>query len=457
MVHSSGPAGADLDQIRRRLDEAPMNSGRLAAVALAVLISALDGYDVLSVTFAAPAIAQDWKIGREALGVLLSSGLMGMAAGSLLLAPVADFIGRRRLVLFCLAIMGVGMLLSSRAASLGELAGWRVLTGVGIGACVALIVSIASEFSNARRRAFALSAVAMGYPAGGVLGGLLAAWLLGVATWHAVFFAGFVVALLLLPAVALWLPESPSFLLARGRASALPRINRVLKRCGQPAIDALPPTRARAPSGYAAVFSGARVANTLRVMLVNLLLAFSSYYVLSWMPQLVADLGFAPSTASLVSSSANLAGIAGGLLLGAFAQRLGPKLLTVAAIIGLGFATAYFGYAPPILGVQVASAAACGFFMFSSAAGMYGVVARAFPDDARASGSGFIFGVGRIGSAIAPMLAGWLFASGLGRDTASAAFGACAVVAGLILLTGRTQPGEAPSAARTPLATNDAG
>jgi MFS family permease len=92
-----------LADIRRRIDAAPMSRAQISAVAMTVILSALDGYDVLSVTFAAPAIALDWAIGKAALGIVLSSGLAGMAAGSLLLAPLADIHGRRKLVLASLA------------------------------------------------------------------------------------------------------------------------------------------------------------------------------------------------------------------------------------------------------------------------------------------------------------------------------------------------------------------
>ena len=106
-----------------------MSRVQVGAVALTVLLSALDGYDVLSVTFAAPAITHDWGIGKGALGIVLSSGLAGMAIGSFALAPLADVIGRRRAVLLALTLMSVGSLLCATAASVPQLAGWRVVTG----------------------------------------------------------------------------------------------------------------------------------------------------------------------------------------------------------------------------------------------------------------------------------------------------------------------------------------
>jgi len=128
---------------------------QVAAVAVTVIISALDGYDVLAASFAAPAISHAWGVGKAVLGLVLSSGLFGMALGALVLSPLADLVGRRRLVFLSLALMAVGMLLSALAQSLGQLVAWRVLTGVGIGAMVAVITPLAAEFANSRRRPLA--------------------------------------------------------------------------------------------------------------------------------------------------------------------------------------------------------------------------------------------------------------------------------------------------------------
>src|SRR5688500_11534554 len=77
------------------LESSPMSGMQVRAVAVTGILSALDGYDVLAMTFAAPGISQAWGVGKAELGLMLSSGLVGMAAGSLLLAPQGDRFGRR--------------------------------------------------------------------------------------------------------------------------------------------------------------------------------------------------------------------------------------------------------------------------------------------------------------------------------------------------------------------------
>ncbi len=412
-----------------------MSRMRVAAVAVTVALSALDGYDVLSITFAAPAIAHEWGIGKAALGGLLSAGLAGMALGSLVLAPFADVVGRRRLVLGSLVLMAAGMLLSAFAPSLWPLIAWRLLTGLGIGAMVAVINPIAAEFANARRRALALSLMAMGYPLGGLIGGLASAALLRSFGWPAVFLAGVGAACVLIPVVLLFLPEPLAFLLARPRAGNLARVNALLARSGLGTVTTLPPEPAKGSAGYAAVFAPQQVATTIRITLANLLFVMAVYYVLSWLPQMVAQAGFPPATASLVAAVANLAGIAGGLTLGWLSRRGGLNRLTVFSLVGLGGATAAFGLTPASLPLLVAAAGVCGFFLYGGIAGLYATFAISFTAEGRASGAGFVIGIGRIGSAVAPLLAGWLFAAGFGRATVSTVFGASAVLAGLTLMS----------------------
>ncbi len=439
-------AAAAMVDPRARFDAAPMSGTQVAAVAVTVALSALDGYDVLSVTFAAPAIALHWGVGKAALGGLLSAGLAGMALGSLLLAPFADVVGRRRLVLGSLVLMAAGMLLSAFARTVAELIAWRVLTGLGIGAMVAVINPLAAEFANAKRRAFALALMAMGYPLGGLVGGLASAVLLQAYGWPAVFMAGALAACLSLPVVLAFLPEPLAFLVARRRGDSLARVNALLARCGLDPVRALPPAAARGRAGYAAVFAPGQRATTLRITAANLLFVMAVYYVLSWLPQMVAEAGFRPATASLVAAVANLAGIAGGVTLGWLSRRAGLNRLTVTAMVGLGLATAAFGITPAALPLLVLAAGVCGFFLFGGIAGLYATFAVSFTTEGRASGSGFVIGIGRIGSAAAPLLAGWLFAAGLGHGAVSAAFGACAIVAGLVLWSGAAQDGRLATA-----------
>src|SRR5262245_65897929 len=112
---------------------APMRPLQWAVVALTIALNALDGFDVLSISFASPGIAQEWGIDRAALGIVLSMGLIGMALGSDFLGGVADKIGRRPTILGCLVVMAFSMIMATTPSGLVELSLWHIVTGLGIG------------------------------------------------------------------------------------------------------------------------------------------------------------------------------------------------------------------------------------------------------------------------------------------------------------------------------------
>src|SRR6185312_12806892 len=140
---------------------------------ICMIVNMLDGFDVLAIAFTGPAIAHDWALAPTQLGLLFSAGLFGMTVGSLFISPVADWIGRRWLTLIGLIVITAGMLASSRANGLAELALFRVFTGLGIGSLLSSINTIVVEFSSTERKDFAVSFMAVGYPIGGTIGGMI--------------------------------------------------------------------------------------------------------------------------------------------------------------------------------------------------------------------------------------------------------------------------------------------
>src|SRR5580704_10395075 len=103
------------------LASSKMSAIQIAAVAVTIGLNALDGFDVLAISFASPGIAREWGIDRAALGFVLSKELIGMGAGSIFLGGVADKIGRRRTLLGCLVVMSIGMLMATQARNVYSL------------------------------------------------------------------------------------------------------------------------------------------------------------------------------------------------------------------------------------------------------------------------------------------------------------------------------------------------
>ena len=188
----------------------------------------------LVVAFTAPEIASEWALDPQSLGVLFSSGLFGMAAGSLFIAPLADRMGRRNIILICLVIISVGMLASAFTNSIFELAAMRVITGLGIGGALASITTITAEYSSKKRQGFAISLVQVGYPIGATIGGTIAAVLIVQYGWRSVFIFGAICSALMIPMVLRFLPESLEYLITHQPKNALGKINSLLSKLGQP-------------------------------------------------------------------------------------------------------------------------------------------------------------------------------------------------------------------------------
>jgi benzoate transport len=409
---------------RSVLASSPMSALQVAVIAITLALTALDGFDVLSISIASPGIAAEWHIDRAVLGVVLSAELGGMAAGSLLLGLVADRIGRRPIVLVCLALMSVGMLMAAFARGSIDLSIWRALTGFGIGGILASVSAIAAEFSSAVRREMSVSIMSIGYPLGATFGGLVGAQLLRDHDWRSIFYFGTVMTMGFIPVVFFFMPESLHWLSARQPAGALVKINRTLARFGHGAIAALP-GRGAAPDDarWMELFSPQCRAFTTLATLGYSLHIFTYYYVLKWLPSIVVDMGFKAAAAAQVLFWMNIGSVIGAIAFGLLAKRVGLKRLTAAVMLMCLAAVVAMGNSPRNLPALSFTCSCVGFCGAAGIVGLYAIFVRGFPVGSRASGSGFGLGVGRCASVVAPIAAGILLRDGIAMGTVSAIMG----------------------------------
>jgi benzoate transport len=414
---------------------------QVIAVVITVGLNALDGFDVLSSSFASPGIAAEWHIDRSVLGVVLSMDLIGMAFGSVLLGGVADKLGRRPAILACLVVMTVAMFMATTAKSVEALSLWRVLTGLGIGGVLASINAVTAEFSNAKRKNLSVSIMAIGYPIGGVLGGLVVQKLLKTADWRSVFYFGATATAVFIPLVLMFVPESVHWLARKQPAGALERINRTLRRMGHGSVATLPPLSPEVRErSIADIFKPALIATTVIVTIAYFFHIMTFYFLIKWVPKIVADLGFAPSAAAGVLVWANLGGATGGAVMGLLGMRFGMKPLTIVVMVMSTVMVIVLGHTPADLQRWQLTAAACGFFTNAAIVGMYAIFAQAFPTHIRAFGTGFAIGVGRGGSALAPALAGALFKAGWSLPNVATTMSIAALIAAGVLSLLKLKP-----------------
>lgn len=422
---------------RALIDREPMSSFQWGIVATMVGLNALDGFDVLSISFAAPGIAADWGIDRGALGFVLSMELIGMAVGSLLLGGIADRIGRRQTILGCLALMTIGMAGAATAGTVVILSAWRVLTGLGIGGMLASTNAAVAEAANARHRSLAVVLMAAGYPVGTIIGGSISAVLLDQYSWRAVFVFGAVCSALFVPLVLWRAPESIAFLMHKRPPGVLQKVNATLLRMGHAPIDALPEPDAQPAARKAPVlelFSPALARPTLVLTLAYLAHIMTFYFILKWIPKIVVDMGFPPPEAAGVLVWASVGGAVGSLVLGVLSGRVRLLALTIVAMLLSTALVIVFGRAQTDLSGLSLVAALAGFATNAGVVGLYALIAQSFPTSARATATGFVIGVGRGGSALAPAVAGLLFAAGSGLQSVAVIMGLGSLIAAAALL-----------------------
>ena len=436
---------ASTDDPRVALLAAPMSTYQKMGVAVVVFLCMLDGLDVMAITFVAPAIKAAWGISQGQIGWILASGLLGMAVGSLLIAPLADLIGRRRMIFVSLVFMILGTIWSALTTNVTEMAISRVFTGLGIGTMIAVISSLAAEYSNTRSRDFAQSMFAVGFPVGGMLGGVLAGVLLPSYGWTAIFWVGSAVGLVMAVVVWLFLPEPIAPMIARPRADTLDRVNAYLKRCGMAPISKLPPPPEGAKAKpIKALFAPGMAGATMMVTAIYFLHVITLFFVQSWAPSLVANMGFKPNQAALIAVWVNVGGIVGIPIIGAITMRVGLKPLVLAALAFGAAMTAVFGSIPPTFVLLSIGAFFTGLGLQSGMMGLYAVIARTFPAHMRVSGIGFVIGVGRFGSAIGPAAAGALLAAGLTGSMVAVVLAVPTMLAAMLLYKFAVRPPDTP-------------
>lgn len=419
---------------RTYLDKEKMSRLQIIVVAITTLLNAIDGFDVLSISFAAPGIAKEWGTTQAALGIVMSMELIGMAIGSFILGGVADRIGRRQTLLGCLVVMTVGMLLVTTAANAIQLSVWRVLVGLGIGGILACVNAVVAEFSSVKRRGLCISIMVIGYPLGGTFGGMLASYLLQGHDWRAIFYFGAVITGVCVPAVYFFVPESIHWLTQKQPKGALERINTALARMKFPPVENLPEIQGQGEKkSIAGIFAPSLAKITLLMTVAYFLHITTFYFILKWSPKIVADMGFAPALAGGVLVWANLGGAIGGAIFGWLTTRIELKRLTIIIMLLTSIFVALFGRTSADLD-QIKMLAACaGFFGNAGISGLYSILAIAFPTQVRATGSGFVIGMGRAGAVISPILVGVLFQAGAGLPTVAMVMGLGSLLAGLVL------------------------
>ena len=440
--------------IRQTIDTTPMGRMQWYIIGLATFLNALDGYDILAMTFSSSAVREEFDLTGSQSGLLLSAALIGMTVGSLTLGPLADRMGRRRILIASLLVNFAGLALSATAGSATELGLWRVVTGVGIGGILATVTVITSEVSNNRHRGLAVSIYAAGYGVGATVGGSLSTWLIPTFGWRAMFAVGAAATIISLVLVITSIPESVDYLQFRRPDGAEEKIRAVARKLGkddsgltielatsgQPGQPGQPGDAigSDAPAGTGAqpskltdLLSSQFRATTLKLWAAFFIIMFGFYFANTWTPQLLVESGMTENQGILGGLALTLGGTFGSLLFGLITVRFTSRhVLMVFSVLG-AITLVVFITTTSIPAIAFLSGVLVGMLLNGCVAGMYTVTPEAYPSALRTSGVGWGIGMGRFGGIFAPIIVGALLDAGW---SPTALFSGVAVVVALAAL-----------------------
>lgn len=349
---------------------------------LCFVLNMFDGVNIFTLTYVAPALQRHFAVGAAQFSVVFSAGLVGMGLGGLFVAPQADRLGRRPVILFALALMACAMIASAHAPDIWSLATLRLVVGVGIGTVLASITALSAGFAPERWRHVAAGVPQAGYPIGATIAGFATAWALPAHGWAAVFTAAGWLTLLLVPLCWFALPEAPE-------------------------------TAHRTHHSIAQTIGGGRRRNSLLLWVATVGGFMALYFIASWITRLAIAAGLPQGQAIIASTIYSAGSCVGTIVISFAAMRMDLRKLVFGNLALASVLFVVFGGVHMTLTPLLWVCFLIGVTLQGGVNGNYPLAAAIYPADMRATGLGWAMGIGRVGALLGPLIGGWAIGAGL--------------------------------------------
>ncbi|MEQ3551926.1 aromatic acid/H+ symport family MFS transporter [Pseudonocardia nematodicida] len=407
----------------------PRTRSRAWVIALCWAVIVVDGYDLIVYGTVLPTlISGEWALDPGQAGFIGSLALIGMLIGALVAGVVTDRIGRRRLMMICVAWFSIAMAFCALAPSPEVFGALRLVAGIGLGGVVPTAIALTVEYAPAGRRNATNALMFSGYSVGGVLSALAGIALLETLGWRSLFWIGAGVGAVLLVVVVVALPESVAYLAAKGRrdeASAL------AARYGMPVPEVAAP--GARPGGVRDLLAAPYLRGTLLFWLGTAFGLLLVYGLNTWLAQIMRAAGYPLGPALAFLLALNLGAIVGAPLLGSLADRVGarPVITGMFLTAAVSILLLMVRFPTPVLLALIAVAGAC---TIGTTIIVNSYTATFYPEHLRATGLGWALGIGRIGAIAGPIYGGLVMATGAGFAANFLAFAIPAVLGAIVIV-----------------------
>ncbi len=431
--------------VAAKLDRLPLSRFHYKLLIINGCAWAFDAFDVGLITFIVTALVQAWNLSSGQVGILLSSGLLGMMAGAFLSGPAADHFGRRAVFQWTMLIFSIASLACAMAWDFTSLVCFRFLVGVGLGGETPVVTALMGEFIPARDRGKVQGLLNTFWAFGWLVAAVLSYFIIPgiVDGWRWAFVAG------ALPALYIWivrrkLPESPRWLAVQGRnEEALAIVEQIELEVAK--TNELPPLTAEniaavtvaGKGSVGMLFSAEYWRTTVMLWALWFLGMFAYYGLFAWMPSLLVKAGHSMVKSFLYVVIMQLAYIPNQILCAYGMDKYGRKRLLIANLFFAGVFTIIFGWALGFGALDIVQVVLLGVITSFFVSGVWGITytytPELYPTGVRVTGTSMAATCSRVGSMLAPLVIGyalnWVGVTGAMTIVAGAFIVAAIVVA----------------------------
>ncbi|PLY07744.1 MAG: MFS transporter [Desulfuromonas sp.] len=399
--------------VNEAFDELPFSLYQIWVCLICFSVVFFDGFDLTVIGVTIPKMAAHLNASPAEIGAAVSAGQMGPMIGAVVIGMLADRLGRKKSMFFSALVFGFFTFMIAHVSSVTELAIYRFLAGIGMGGAIPNALAFGSEFAPSRSRASLSLYMWAGMPTGAMIAAFGASYLLPNFGWQSVYYIGGIVPLLIAFMVLLLLPESLNFLVRSGTKEGLAKAQGILRRV-DPALAStselklvLPEESKEKKNSVRTLFAGDRMLTTILLWALFYLSFYLLWILFSWVPTLLKQSGATVQQYSMGFGFIHLGSVIACFCIGRCMSKFNKLNVVKYLFIGAFIAMLAFGYfSSSSFYIVIIVSIFTGMLVNGGNSSLMGLASAVYPAEARATGIGWAYGIGKIGSLVAPVIGG---------------------------------------------------